>query len=163
MAEQQQELLGKYRAVPDILYGLTAGISEAAARVGGADADSWSIVEIVCHLRDAEERSLERTRLMRDQTHPTLYGYDEQELAAAGRYREQSLAAVTDQFCSLRRQHIRELEALRADDWLRSATHDQMGELTIQTITHHMTYHDAAHLAQIARRVAAARGPGSQS
>jgi hypothetical protein len=74
---------------------------------------------------------------------------------AAGRYREQSLDEVAEQFCCLRRQHIRKLKALHANDWSRSATHGQMAEPTIQTITHHMTHHDALHLAQIARRVAA--------
>ena len=38
-----------------------------------------------------------------------------------------------------------------------------MGELTIQTITHHMTFHDAIHLAQIARRVAELRADVGES
>lgn len=157
MTDQHQELLGKYRATPDILRGLTAGISEEDARVGGDGDDAWSIVEIACHLRDAEERSFERTRRICDEDHPTLYGYDEQELAAAGHYREQSLALVVDQFRALRERHVAALAAAHPGQWSRGATHDQMGELTLQTITHHMTYHDAVHLAQIARRVSALR------
>ena len=84
----QQELIAKYRAVPDILRGLVAGISDDDARISGEGADSWSIVEIVCHLHDAETRSIDRTRRMRDESRPTLLGYDEQELARLGRYLE---------------------------------------------------------------------------
>ena len=157
MTDQHQELIAKYRAVPDILRGLVAGISDDEARIAGEGADAWSIVEIVCHLRDAESRSLERTRRMLTESTPTLLGYDEQELAALGRYREQSLAVEVPAFIALREEHIRELEALGPEQWSRNANHNQMGELTIQTITHHMTYHDAVHLAQIARRVAELR------
>jgi hypothetical protein len=154
---QQDELIAKYRAVPDILRGLVAGISDEDARIGGEGDDSWSIVEIVCHLRDAEARSIERTRRMRDDDQPTLLGYDEQELARLGRYREQSLADVTAAFNALREEHAGELEALDEQQWPSAATHNQMGELTIQSITHHMTFHDGVHLAQIGRRVAELR------
>jgi len=153
MTNQQQELIAKYRATPDIVRGLVAGVSDDLARATDNGDDQWSIVEVVCHLRDAEERSLERTRRMRDEGCPTLLGYDEQELAAQGRYREQSLAAVVPAFIALREEHVRELEALNTDQWSSPAIHNQMGELTIQTITHHMAFHDAIHLAQIARRV----------
>ncbi len=153
MTNQQQELIAKYRAMPDIVRGLVAGISDDLARTTGNGDDQWSIVEVVCHLCDAEERSLERSRRMRDEDCPTLLGYDEQELAAQGGYREQSLAAVVPAFIALREEHIRELEALDTDQWSSPAIHNQMGELTIQTITQHMTFHDAIHLAQIARRV----------
>lgn len=154
MTDQQQELIAKYRAAPDILRGLVAGITDDDARVGGGGDDAWSIVEVVCHLRDAEERSLERTRRMRDQHVPLLQAYDEQELAAHGRYHEQSLAAAAPAFSALRAEHVRELAALDTQQWSRTATHNQMGTLTIETINQHMTFHDAVHLAQIARRVA---------
>ncbi|HYI15833.1 MAG TPA: DinB family protein [Thermomicrobiales bacterium] len=152
MTSQQQELIAKYRAVPDILRGLVAGISDDDGRIDGEGNDAWSIVEIVCHLRDAETRSIDRTRRMRDEEQPTLLGYDEQELAKLGRYREQSLSEVTAAFIALREEHASELESLDERQWSSGATHNQMGELTIQSITHHMSFHDAVHLAQIGRR-----------
>ena len=155
---QQQELIAKYRAVPDILRGLVAGISDDEARIAGDGDDAWSIIEIVCHLRDAEMRSIERTRRMRDEATPLLLGYDERELALLGRYHEQSLSVEVPAFIAVREAHTRELAALETRQWARSATHNQMGELTIQSIAHHMTFHDAVHLAQIARRVAERRG-----
>lgn len=128
---QHQELIVKYRAMPDILRGLVAGITDDAAHVTGDGADGWSIVEVVCHLRDAEERSLERTRQMREEDRPTLLGYDEHELAALGRYREQSLTAAIAALIALREAHANELEALDTTQWSLSAIHNQMGELTI--------------------------------
>ncbi len=153
MTDQNQELIQKYRAMPDILRGLVVGVTDDDARSPGSGDDRWSIVEIVCHLNDAETRSLDRTRRMRDEDHPTLIGYDELELAAQGRYAEQALSVVMPALIACREEHIVELEALDESEWSSSATHNQMGELTIQTITHHMTFHDASHLAQIARRV----------
>lgn len=153
MTERQAELLATYRASVDILEGLTRVVSDDAGRVAGDGDDRWSAVEIVCHLRDAEERSLDRTRRMRDEDRPALIGYNELELAERGRYHEQSLAAEVAAFRTLREQHIRELEALDENDWARVGLHNQMGQLTIESITQHMVYHDAVHLAQIARRI----------
>jgi len=151
MTDAQRELLGMYRATPDILRGLTRGLTDDDARTGGEGSDSWSPVEIVCHLRDAEERSMARTRMMRDEDRPALIGYDENELAEQGRYREQSLTAVVEELIRLREEHIRELEALTEDQWSREGEHNQMGTLSIQSITHHMAFHDAVHLAQLGR------------
>lgn len=152
MTDAQRELLGMYRATADILRGLTRGMSDDDGRIGGEGDDRWSPVEIVCHLRDAEERSLARTRMMRDEDRPALIGYDENVLAEQGRYREQSLAAVTAEFIRLREEHIRELEALSEAQWAREGEHNQMGTLSIQSITHNMAFHDAVHLAQLGRR-----------
>jgi hypothetical protein len=158
MTERQQELLGLYRATPDILRGLTATLTDEQARAGGTGNDTWSVVEVVCHLRDAEERSLERTHRILTDDRPLLLGYDEHELSIKGHYREQRLSEMRNSFIQLRNEHTALLFSVDEPAWQRVGRHNQMGDLTVQEFTHHMAYHDATHLAQIARRVVGERG-----
>lgn len=102
MFDERAELLQVYRSTPDTLRALLRGLPDEVVRAGGEGEDAWSIVEVVCHLRDAEARVIERVRLMRDEERPWLAAYDQEEVARAGRYRDQSLTQALDEFHRLR-------------------------------------------------------------
>jgi hypothetical protein len=68
MYDTAKDLLDAFRATPDILEGLLEGCTEEQARAARGGDEGWSIVEVMCHLRDAEERALERMRTIRDGT-----------------------------------------------------------------------------------------------
>ncbi|MDI3339839.1 MAG: DinB family protein [Sphaerobacter sp.] len=151
MFNERAELLDVYRATPQTLRALLRGLPDEVVRAAGPDEDPWSIVEIVCHLRDAEERVIERVRRMRDEERPALAAYDQAALAQARRYRDQSLTQALEAFCRLREEQIALLEALAPEEWQRAGVHAEVGEITIQQLVAHMAAHDAVHLAQIAR------------
>jgi len=151
MFDERAELLQVYRSTPDTLRALLRGLPDEVVRAGGEGEDAWSIVEVVCHLRDAEARVIERVRLMRDEERPLLAAYNQEEVARAGRYRDQSLTQALDEFHRLRGEQIAMLEALTPEQWQRSGVHAEVGEITIQQLVAHMAAHDAIHLAQIAR------------
>ena len=155
MFDERAELIEVYRGTPAVLRALLRGVPDEVLRGGGRGAgeEEWSVVEVVCHLRDAEERSLTRIRRMRDEDRPVLAGYDQAELARASRYRDQSVIRALERFARLRVEHVATLEALAPGDWQRCGEHEEAGEITIQQLTAHMAAHDAVHLAQIARRI----------
>ena len=105
MYDVPQDLLDAFRASPAVYTALLEGVTqEEATQAKGGD-ENWSVVEVMCHLRDAEERALERTRAMRDQDNPFMPGYDQDEWARERNYASQDLHQAFHDFLSLRAQH----------------------------------------------------------
>lgn len=153
MYDVPSETLTILRSTPAILGRLLHDVTrETAATSRGGDED-WSILEVTCHLRDAEERALERMRAMRDADAPLIAGYDQEAWARERRYAQDDLASALDAFFAFRVRHVAELEALAPEAWGRPGTHEEYGAVTIATHALHMAAHDAVHLAQIASQL----------
>jgi phytoene dehydrogenase-like protein len=153
MYDSAKDCLDALRATPEVLEGLLRGVApERAGAARGGD-EGWSVVEVVCHLRDAEERAVERMQAMRDANTPILPGYDQEQWARERAYAAANLRDAIDAFESLRARHIAALEALAPADWERTGRHEEQGEITIAAHTLHIISHDAVHAAQIARQL----------
>ena len=150
MYDERAELLDVYRSTPVILGALLRGLPPDGARERAGE-DGWSIVEVVAHLGDTEERAHERMRRMVREDDPELPGYDEAALAVERRYREMDLGEALQRFTSLRAEQVAELAGLAPEAWARTGRHQEVGPITVQSLTAHMAAHDAVHLAQIAR------------
>jgi DinB family protein len=111
------------------------------------------VVEVICHLRDSDEGSLARTRLMRDQTNPKLAGRNQDQLAIDRNYAGTTLDSALAGFLELRATHLQELSALSMAAWERTGQHPSAGTITISGQIAHLVAHDAIHLAQIARQL----------
>lgn len=112
--------------------------------------EGWSVVEVLCHLRDTEERALERMRAMRNKTNPLIHGYDQEPWARERAYAGDNMDSAFAAFVGLRAQHVVDLDALRPDEWERPGRHGEAGAVTILSHTIHIAHHDAVHAAQIA-------------
>ena len=154
MADPNPDILDALRAGPDIFVALLAGVTDAEARTARGGDENWSVVEVLCHLRDAEERGIERTRAMRDQAEPFLPGYDQEQWARERNYAAAGLREALAAFLRLRAQHIAELAALAPEEWDRGGRHEEQGRITISAHTLHLVSHDSIHAAQIARQLA---------
>jgi hypothetical protein len=153
MYDTHKDLLDALRAAPAVLEALLRGCSqEQAQRARGGDED-WSVIEVVCHLRDAEERALERMRAMRDQADPFLPGYDQERWAKERNYAAAQLSEALAAFDRFHAQHLAELSALVPDEWERTGQHAEMGRITIASHTLHIVSHNMIHAAQIARQL----------
>jgi hypothetical protein len=157
MFEEKDELLEAYRATPVTLAVLVRDLPDDLLRRRGSRDEEWSIMEVICHLRDAEERSLGRVKRMREEDRPLLEGYDPAELARTSRYQEESLEAALAAFVDARRSHTELLGSGGDPVWSRTGIHEEFGEISVQQLTAHMTAHDAIHLAQISRRISSGR------
>jgi hypothetical protein len=153
MYDQSQDLLDALEATPDTLKGLLAGVHESQARMAKGGDENWSVVEIICHLRDAEEISLQRTIAMRDQDHPRIIPYNQETLAQERDYQSANLADALTGFIKFRSQHLTVLSAFTPEQWDRSGQHDEIGQITIFAMAFHKVSHDAVHCAQIARQL----------
>src|SRR5438067_185277 len=112
MYDIPRDLLDAFRAAPVVFQALLEGCTqERASQARGGD-ENWSVVEVVCHLRDAEERGLQRMRQMRDEEHPFMPGYDQEAWARERNYAADDLRQALAGFLGFREQHIAELAAL---------------------------------------------------
>lgn len=153
MYDVPSESLSILRATPEVLVRLLTGLTrEGASFLRGGD-EGWSILEVVCHLRDAEERALERMQTLRDAEMPVIAGYDQEAWARERRYADDNLDRALTAFIEFRGRHVAELEALDVAAWERAGVHDEIGRVTIASHTLHIAAHDAVHLAQIARQL----------
>src|ERR671936_578067 len=92
------DLLDAFRAMPEVLVKTLEGCTQEQAQAARGGDEDWSIVEVVCHLRDAEERGLERMRAMRDQDDPPLAAYDQDQWARERNYAAADLREALDAF-----------------------------------------------------------------
>lgn len=153
MYDAAAELVAAYRSTPQILQALLRGLPHETIRASGQGDDSWSIVEVVWHLRDAEERNLARAHKILAEDHPTIEAFDENVLARNSNYQNRPIAGAFQEFSRIRAEHVELLASLDAASWQRSGHHTEIGEVTIAQLTAHHVSHDAIHLAQISRRI----------
>ncbi len=155
------ELIDQLRKTPLILQSLVQEMPETAAR-SCPDNDDWSVVEIIGHLIDAEQRAIARIAMVQSEKSPKLEGYDQDALVDSNDYQSGPLTKLVENFVLLRSERIQALEQLGDKGWLRTARIDQLGVVTFLQITAHMCWHDMNHLAQIAairKGLGAARAP----
>jgi hypothetical protein len=153
MYDVHRELIETLAATPETLAGLLRGVDEAQARSAVGGDENWSVIEVVCHLRDGEEIGLARMQAMRDQDNPQIIGFDQNALARERKYAEANLATALADFTRMRAQYVAELTALTPEQWERPGHHNEIGGITILAHAAHRTYHDAIHCAQIARQL----------
>lgn len=144
------ELIDILRATPELLRTLTQTIDDEQARQA-PDSEAWSIVEVVAHLADVEERAIQRIRRIMAETEPLLERMQPAALAVERGYRQQQLSEVIPRFEQLRQERLSLLASLPATAWERTARHAEHGVMTLYQLTVHMCQHDVTHLAQIAR------------
>jgi DinB superfamily len=149
------ELIDALKVMPDTLKGLLNNVSDGQARSAKGGDENWSVVEVICHLRDAEEFTIQRVESMRDQDNPQIVGYNQAALARERKYNDADLSSAFNAFIKYREYLITSLSALAPEDWERGGEHNENGHMTIFSYILHIVSHDAIHCAQIARQLSA--------
>jgi hypothetical protein len=123
-----------------MIRSLLAGITEEDARAKPTT-DSWSILELVCHLYD-EERYDFRTRLgiILSQKNEKWPPIDPQTWVTQRRYNEQSFRDVRDKFFGERSNSLDWLKGLEKADWTSLYTGDftkmSAGDMLVSWVAH---------------------------
>jgi hypothetical protein len=145
--------LTRLARTPDEVGDTIAGKAPAAlARRPGAR--SWAPVEIVCHLRDAEELFMLRFQTILAMETPALH-----EASSADRWAEERQylrhqpGAALEAFRRRRAESLELLTSLPPADWQRGAIHPARGRVSIDELVAIMAWHDDNHLDQLIRAV----------
>jgi hypothetical protein len=111
----------------------------------------WSILEIVCHMRDMErEAYLARYRRILAEDTPSLPDVDGDTYSLELDYRSQRLAEVVRDWTRLRRETLKVLAGVKRAEWERAGVHEAAGRLTMADFLRRQAHgNDEAHLGQI--------------
>ena len=136
------------------LEHILADVSQEQAQMIRDGDEGWSVLEILCHLRDYQAIFAERIRRILDEDSPIFMPYDERArlgLVVENDYANQDLRAVFADYAATRRQMIDLLASLDEDQWRREGRFavDDVVDLTMPVV--HTLLHDADHSEQIAR------------
>jgi uncharacterized damage-inducible protein DinB len=114
----------------------------------------WTVLEVLCHLRDYEALFLERAHMTVEQTDAALYNPNPDELASARRYNEQNLSDIYAEWRKNRSDFLGFLEGQNDSAWERAAIHPKRGRMSLQDQLALTAWHDVNHLEQITRILA---------
>jgi hypothetical protein len=157
MYDSPRDLIDSLSSAPDALEGLLAGVDDDLGRRARGGDEGWNVVQVLCHLRDAEERAVVRLRAMRDEDEPFLEAYDQDAWAVERDYAGDDLRRAAGAFARHRAEHVAALRALPTGAWERVGSHEEVGRMTILNHAIHIATHDLQHLAQVARALRDAR------
>jgi len=150
-----EEAVAILAATPATLDALLRGLPDgwSVAHEGG---DTWSPFDIIGHLIHGERTDwVPRAKIILE--HGEARAFDTfDRLAQFAIADGRTLASLLDEFATLRKESLRELEALHvADPHLdRRGRHPEFGVVTLRQLLATWVAHDLDHIAQIARVLA---------
>ena len=121
------------------------GIDDELARTKTAPG-SWSILELVVHVADADAISIDRMKRIIAEDRPQLLNFDETAYVERLLPHEQSLEDAAALLEIGRRQFARVLAKLPADALARVGVHDIRGDVTARQLLTIITEHAEHHL-----------------
>lgn len=141
--------LESLRQSPAVLDAVLHGVAPGRARRATDGPGGWSVVAVVCHLRDYEEVFHRRATLMLGGDTPPLPSPDPDELARTREYARADLGTALAAFHAGRRRFLDLLSGLDGEQWRRRGVHPRYGELTLLDLALHVALHDVNHIEQI--------------
>ncbi len=149
--QARERQIASMRLTCKILGNILRPLSDEGARSLRDGADGWSIIEIVCHLRDFDEIFHKRACMMLEQDQPQLPAYDHEALALERDYQAESLADAYGALESSRAAFAAFFEALTAAQWARGGKHPERDRFSMTDALMQVSAHDLDHLEQITR------------
>ena len=137
-----------------ILEHVLAEVTQERARTIRDGAAGWSVLEIICHLRDYQAIFAGRIARMLDEDNPSFVAYDEAARLAMvieNDYANQDLRRVFADYCATRRQLVERLSSLSEAQWAREGSFAADDQVDIWMVAAHTLLHDGIHTEQIAR------------
>lgn len=151
LARVQQRHLTLMEHSCGILGHILKGVSPETATTLRDGPDGWTVLEVVCHLRDYDAIFRERAALMVEQDYPTLPAPDHEAMVIERNYNGQNLAQVYQTLAQSRRRTIEFFTGLTEAQWSRSGHHPERGHFTMLDAAIQVGTHEVNHLEQITR------------
>lgn len=150
-SQARERQISSMRLGCEILGHILQNISADDARDLRDGSEGWSIIEIVCHLRDFDEIFYSRALMMLEQEHPQLPAYDHEAMAIERNYQADSLADAYNSLKVSRARFAAFFEALTPAQWSRGGAHPERDSFSMTDALMQVCAHDLDHLEQITR------------
>lgn len=134
-----------------IFHQLLTGLTEEDIRFRPT-ADKWSLLEVICHLRD-EEREDFRARVQHVLTTPDqpMPKIDPAAWVSERDYAAQDFATVLNEFLSERERSVEWLRASQHLNWTNAYMHPKVGPVSCDLLLVNWVAHDLLHMRQIVK------------
>lgn len=143
-------LLRSLRKNPVILQALLQNVSPSQVSKSPSGPNEWSMLEVLCHLRDYEEIFFERTRLILGEECPHLPLPEESaSLARKEQYQQQDFTAACASFFAARQTLLLALSEMSEEQWMRKGLLDGTTLVTLKEVVLQIILHDIDHIEQI--------------
>lgn len=130
-----------FLSIPKSHWGWAPGSWE------GIPSESFTAIEQICHVRDIEIDGYHaRFRRLLDETEPTLGAIDGYALVEERHYADADPNTVFNEIRAARRQTIRLVQGLTAEQLTRVGYFEGYGRLTVKGLVHYLCSHDQQHL-----------------
>ncbi len=150
-----QAVLARARGHLGAMMSMMDGVDEDSCSLAPFEHE-WSLGEIMCHLRDVErDVHLDRLTLILEDPNAHLVGQDTDAWAELRQYHCQPGVEAFETFVANRLELIGRLEALKAEDWERTARHTLLGPISLNEVMAIANDHDTIHLAQLRKTLEA--------
>ena len=132
----------------EMIRALLRGIIQEEAQIKPS-AESWSILEVVCHLYDEEREDFrEHLDFILHRQNEEWHQIDPQGWVAERKYNEQNLTEMQEKFFSERGKSLEWLKGLSAMDWEITYT-SQFGSMKAGEMFACWVAHDNLHVRQL--------------
>ena len=128
---------------------LLAPVSQEQAMTLRDGADGWTIVEVVCHLRDFDGFFRGRAELMLAEETPLLPAYDHEAIAIERNYNADRLTDAYDALLRSRAATKALFAGLTEEQWERGGIHPEVGPFSLTDAAFQVSLHDQTHTEQI--------------
>jgi len=148
----RDEIISTLRATPDAVQSICAPLNDDQLRHRPAEGDGesgWSLIELICHLRDSDEEDGLRIGRLVEEDNPTLVPYDQDAWARDRNYQNDDAPRALTAMRAMITRLADQLENLSDDQWSRAGTHPERGAVTVASIAAQCADHDRDHLTQM--------------
>ncbi len=137
--------LNQYAEGPALLKQAVAGLNDRQLRTP-APPGKWSVMEIVCHIADAEIFYADRIKRVLVEDRPTMFSADPDQFVARLGYDIRDLDEELAVVASIRAQVTRILRSATASDLERVGVHSTDGPLTLAALLKRIANHIPHHI-----------------
>lgn len=131
----------------EMIRALLAGITQAEAQIK-PNPESWSILEVICHLYDLEREDFrEHLDFILHRQNEAYHAIDPQAWIIERKYNEQDFIETQEKFFIERKQSLEWLKGLSNSDWDITYT-SEYGSVTAGEMFSCWVAHDNLHLRQ---------------
>lgn len=146
--EQRTEYIDRIEETPARLRAAVEGLSpeqiETPYRPGG-----WTVRQVVHHIPDSHLNSYVRFRLALTEERPTIRPYHEDRWAELEDAKSAPLEVSLALLDSLHMRWVLLLRSLKPEDFSRTFTHPELGEVSLEKNVALYSWHGRHHVAQI--------------
>lgn len=144
-------IIAEFKRNRTVFAGLLQGL-ESTLYSWNPNAESWSILQVVCHLYDIEREDFrERVQSLLENPEQPFRSIEPGDWIEGRKYAEQDYEAKVASFLNERDQSIAWLESLNKPAWDHTYHHTIRGEMSAALFLSNWLGHDQLHIRQVNR------------